>query len=149
MRSVTYSASFAYPIGFADSFTVSALQLDLSGNCYIAGTAVGVLNAATAFQPAYSNQGLTATPTDAFIVKINPAGSDLLYGTYFGSRYSETAITSLATSSDGTSLYFSGSTNATNLQAIHAVHLPSHPPKQDGVFNTFGGHSAFALRLAA
>ena len=106
--------------GFNGSKTTS-VAIDQQGNTYVASftaqNAVNVVTTANAFQGQLSNGAQTG-----FIVEVNPAGSQLLYGTFFGPQYSDTTVTSLAVASDG-SLYFSGSTDTTTIQATPGAYL--------------------------
>jgi uncharacterized protein (TIGR03437 family) len=106
--------------GFNGSQTTS-VAIDQQGDAYVAGTtaenAVNIVTTATAFQGQLSNGAQTG-----FIVEVNPAGSQLLYGTFFGPQYSNTTVTQLAVAPDG-SLYFSGLTDTNTLQATAGAYL--------------------------
>ena len=96
---------------------ISSLVLDSKGDSYVTGGAVnGVPTTASAFQPTNSNSNFSQNPGNGFILEVNPLGSGILYGTWFGPEYSTTTVSGIAVNPDG-SLYFSGSTNATALQA--------------------------------
>jgi hypothetical protein len=98
----------------------SSVAIDQQGNAYVAGTtaenAENIVTTANAFQGQLSNGAKTG-----FIVEVNPTGSQLLYGTFFGPQYSITTVTQLAVASDG-SLYFSGISDTT-LQATPGAYL--------------------------
>src|ERR1035437_248802 len=100
--------------GFNGSVATS-IVLDSQGDSYVAGFTAesNILTTANAFQGQYSNPG-TGIPccSNGFIVEVNPAGSQLLYGTYFGLKYFGTMIAGIAIAPDG-ALYMSGSTNST------------------------------------
>jgi hypothetical protein len=114
------------------SATVSSIALDSTEDIYLGGTTppplvpgVGgnVLTTPNAFQGQYSNAGLPLPAlNNGFVLELNPSGSTLLYGTYFGPEYYSTTITGIALSADG-SVYFTGSTNATAFQATPGAYL--------------------------
>ena len=102
---------------------IDALAVDSQANCYVVGWATGnIPTTANALQVSNSNANLTSNPGNGFILEVNPTGSQLVYGTWFGPEYSATTITSIAINSDG-SLYFAGATNATSLQATPGAYL--------------------------
>jgi uncharacterized protein (TIGR03437 family) len=115
--------------GFNGSVATS-VAVDAQGDAYIAGFTgeSNIPTTANAFQGQYSNPA-TGIPccSNGFIAEVNPSGSKLIYGTYFGTKYFGTAITSLVAAQDG-SLYLSGSTNSTT-QASPGAYLsaPSAP----------------------
>lgn len=95
--------------------TIAALYLDSAGDCYVAGSAtINVPSSANALQASDSNTGLSADLGNGFILEINPAGTGILYGTWFGPRYYATTITSIALDPDG-SILFAGETDAAPL----------------------------------
>jgi uncharacterized protein (TIGR03437 family) len=110
--------------GFNGSKATS-VALDSAGHAYVAGftAETSILTTANALQGQYSNAGTPGIPccSNGLIVEVNSAGSQLLYGTYFGLEYFGTKITSILIAPDG-SLYFSGSTNSTT-QATAGAYL--------------------------
>ncbi len=95
---------------------ISALVLDSQGNCYIGGSATA--NAPVtpnAFQGSNSNADLSPDLGNGYIVEVNPAGTQVVYGTWFGPGHSTTTIKSLSLGADS-SIYFAGGTDATALQ---------------------------------
>ena len=88
--------------------SANAIAVDAGGNAYVAG-ATGSANFPV-------TQGALAStlhgPTDAFIAKINPTGTALIYGTYLGGAATETAA-ALAVDAAG-SVYVTGSTSSSN-----------------------------------
>lgn len=111
--------------GFNGS-VVSSVALDGSGNPYVAGFTAesNIQTTPNALQAQYSNPG-TGIPccSNGFVLELNTAGSQLLYGTYFGLSYFGTAIARLIVTPDG-SLYFSGVTNSST-QATPGAYLPT------------------------
>ena len=115
--------------GFTGS-RAQTISSDSQGNIYVAGLTAEskstIPTTTDAFQGQYSNPASgTMCPlncNNGFVVETNSTGSRLIYGTYFGPQFSDTKITSVALASDG-SLYFSGSTNTTTLQATPGAYL--------------------------
>jgi len=117
--------------GFNGSKTTS-VAIDQQGNAYVAGSttdnANNVLTTMNAFQGQLPSGISFGNPVPAgFIVEVDPSGSQLLYGTYFGPPYSYTQITSLFVAPDG-SLYFSGAINTTALWATPGAYLVTPSP---------------------
>lgn len=65
---------------------VWAIAVDEAGQAYIAGdtTSTNFPTTPGAFQPDYHPGSSVTREGDAFVVKFNPAGSGLIYGTYLG-----------------------------------------------------------------
>jgi Calx-beta domain/Beta-propeller repeat/Domain of unknown function (DUF4214) len=67
-------------LGGEENDSAVGVAVDLSGNAYVTGgtRSAGFPTTATAYQPTRSGD------TDGFLVKLNPAGSGLLYSTFLG-----------------------------------------------------------------
>ena len=112
-------------LGGGSPSKLAALALDSSGNCYVVGTATTYIpTTANALQKSNPNLSLTPNVGNGFILVVNPTGTQLVYGTWFGPQYFETIITSIAVNGDG-SLYFAGVTNSTTLQATPGAYQGS------------------------
>jgi len=112
---LTYSS---YLGGSADD-SVSAIALDASGNIYLAGWTDSVdFPMEDAFQS--SNRG----GVEAFVVKLNPAGTALLYSTYLGGTYSDRAA-GLAVDSSGCAVV-TGSTQSSGFPTLNAFQATLH-----------------------
>lgn len=63
-----------------------AIAVDEAGQAFVAGdtTSTNFPTTPGAFQTTYHNGGSVTREGDAFVVKFNAAGSDLIYGTYLG-----------------------------------------------------------------
>jgi hypothetical protein len=72
-----------YPVGDNED-AAFAIAVDGAGDAYIAGQALSTDFPVTqgAFQP--QNNGANGNATNAFVAKLNPSGSELLYSTYLG-----------------------------------------------------------------
>jgi hypothetical protein len=84
------------------------IALDADGNAYVTGTtnSVNFPTTAGAFQPAPGGSN------DAFVLKLNPTGSDPVYSTYLGGSGGEVG-SAIAVDADGNA-YVTGSTNSVN-----------------------------------
>jgi hypothetical protein len=125
--------------GDANEYSIygGAIAVDDAGNAYVAGS-----TASPNFPRASAS---TIRPTngggfvDGFVVKFNPAGSDLVYSTYLGgSGYDE--INGLAIDSGGDA-YVVGYTSSSNFPIVSALQ-----PSKSG---SASGNDAFAARINA
>jgi hypothetical protein len=122
---ISYSTYFG---GTAQS-AVMAVATDLTGNLYAAGWTEAV-----DFPVLNPIQSTNHGGVDAFVFKLNAAGSTLLYATYIGGRGDDRAA-AVAVDSSG-QIYIAGSTASTNFPLAAAVRA------------TLGGpRDAFALKL--
>ncbi len=107
------------------------IAVDVAGNVYVAGVTQSTnFPLANALQP---NHG--GAIDDAFVVKINPAGSALVYSTYLGGSGDEAVLGGIAVDQKGAA-YVTGVTNSTN--------FPTANPFQP---NSGGGFDAFVAKL--
>ena len=94
------------------------IAVDASGNAYVTGLTYSASfpTTAGAIQPAYGGGG------DAFVAKLNPAGSALVYSTFLGGSSGESA-NGIAVDADGNA-YVTGSTNSTNFPTTAGAFQP-------------------------
>jgi hypothetical protein len=94
------------------------LAIDATGNAYVAGCATNGPTTSDAFQPAIPGAGTGASSGCVHIAKLNPAGSALLWGTYYGGTgslgSSPERTSALAVDSAG-NIYIAGNSRSTNL----------------------------------
>ncbi|HLX44891.1 MAG TPA: SBBP repeat-containing protein [Bryobacteraceae bacterium] len=123
--------SYSTYLGGSSMGDVTGVAVDSSGNLYVTGWTEAInFPIAGAFQAA--NDG----DVDAFIVKLNPAGSAIVYATYLGGLGDDRAA-AIAVDAAGNA-YITGSTGSSN--------FPLVAPAQA----TFGGgRDAFAAKLNA
>ena len=108
---MTYGTYF----GNADTF-VTALAVDGGGNASVAGHARAGLPTANAMQPAL------AGGTDAFVARLNAAGSALGFSTYLGGRADDAAV---GVGLDGAgNIYVAGPTDSIDFPLRNALPAP-------------------------
>ena len=123
--------SYATYMGGTGLGAVTGVALDSAGDLYAAGW-TEALN----FPIVLATQAASAGSVDAFIVKLNPSGTALLYATYIGGSGDDRAA-AIAVNTSGQA-YVTGSTASTNFPLL----LP--------VRTTLGGaKTAFVLKLNA
>ncbi|HEY2384666.1 MAG TPA: SBBP repeat-containing protein [Terriglobia bacterium] len=106
-------------LGGGGSDAATAIAVDGSGNAYVAGTTTS-----TDFPTADPIQSAARGGTDAFIVKLNPAGSALMYGTYLGGSGTDIATGIALDTSENA--YISGRTNSPNFPTASAFQPALH-----------------------
>ncbi len=133
-------------LGGASSDAANAVAVDSSGEAYVAGsTASKNFPVANAFQSTWSDASLFSGGTsDAFLTKLNAAGSGLVFSTYFGG--SSTGAFSLvnlhpggpdvaygvAVDANGNA-YLTGSTTVPGALTASALVFPVSFPLQDAL----------------
>ena len=108
----------------------SAIAVDALGSTYVTGNTISSdFPTVNALQPLYSGEG------DAFIAKLNPSGSALMYSTFLGGSGGGNYGNAIAVDSTG-STYVAGLTGSTNfpVQNAYQSHLA-------------GGSDAFLLKV--
>ncbi len=102
-------------LGGTNSDDARAIAIDELGNAYIAGTTLSTdFPTASPLQPAYGG-GFQ----DAFLTKLNPDGSALIYSTYLGGSGADLA-TSLAVDTSH-NVYLTGFTDSSNFPTANAA----------------------------
>src|SRR5262249_26360775 len=122
------------------------IALDAANNVYVAGvtSSFDFPTTANAPQPDHAGGGDVEFPTDAFVVKLNPSGSALLYGTSLGGSHEEFA-TDIAVDIAGTA-YVTGQTGSDDFPNG----APSPDPTVKGrpfQISRAGAGDAFVARL--
>jgi hypothetical protein len=100
----------------------ASIAVDSAGNAYVTGTTFSAnFPTANAFQPAYAGGG------DAFVTKINPDGTALIYSSYLGGSYGlaggngEDDGYGIAVDTGG-SAYVIGSTQSSDFPTVNALY---------------------------
>ena len=126
------SLVFSTYLGGNGSDTANGIALDSSRNVYVAGDTTSTAFPATAGAFQRSNRG----SQDAFVAKLNPAGSALVYATFLGGSLEDHAA-AVAVDAGGTA-YVTGSTWS-----------PDFPVASAYQSRLAGGQDAFVARIAA
>ena len=144
-RGLVIDPIFAYStyLGGSAFDSASAIAVDSVGNAYVAGW-----TASTDFPRVnpVQNVNMAAPSPTAFVAKLNPAGSELVYSTYLGGS-GEDSANAIAVDSAG-NVYVAGSTYSTNFPT--APNNPLRHPLQAVNAGAKGGFSnAFVTKLNA
>src|SRR5262249_51145585 len=123
------SLSYSSYLGGSGSEFGYGIAVDSGGNAYVTGA-----TASTDFNTSNPLQNANQGNFDAFVTKINPTGSALVYSTYLGGSGSDVAL-SIAVSSTG-GVYITGNTTSTN--------FPIKSPTQD---KNHGNSDAFIATI--
>src|SRR5262249_11401582 len=112
----------------------NSIALDAAGNAYIVG-----VTSSTDFPTAEPLQPSLKGKSDAFVAKLNPAGSALVYSTYLGGdgddEASDAALDALA------NVYVTGTTSSNN--------FPTTPGVVKSIGRFIGNNDAFVTKLNA
>jgi hypothetical protein len=123
--------SYSTYLGGSDSDSARAIAVDADGNAYVTGatSSINFPTTAGSFKPA-------SNTSDAFITKLNPAGSALVYSTYLGGSDSDSGL-GVAVDAAGNA-YVTGTTRSSDF------------PTTAGAFQTSQssiGDDAFLMKL--
>jgi hypothetical protein len=123
---------YATFLGGSNQDIVGGIGVDSAGNAYVIGTTASTdFPTVNAVQPAYGG-GLD----DAFVSKLNPTGSGLVYSTYLGGGDVDVGL-SIAVDSAG-SAYATGYTYSTNFPTKNPLQ-PSNAGHGDAFVTKFNG----------
>lgn len=125
------SLAYATYLGGSGLDRCTGIAIDQFGNAYVTGFTSST-NFPTVNPAQARNRGGNS---DAFVAKLNPAGSALVYSTYLGGAGADSA-TRIAVDTQG-SAFVTGSTNSVNFPAVNAFQ-----PKIAG-----GSSDAFLVKL--
>jgi hypothetical protein len=117
----------------------SGIAVDASGNAYV----VGYTNSANFPTTAGAFQPTSTVSSNAFVTKLNPTGSALVYSTYLGGDVGEQEGVAFGTGGNGIVVDHDGHAYVTG--STSAINFPTTP----GAFQpTFAGHTdAFVTKL--
>jgi uncharacterized protein (TIGR03437 family) len=116
------------------------VSVDASGNAFVAGHTVGGLTTQNAFQPAFAGGD-----GDAFVLKLNAAGSAVLYSTYLGGAGDESVVGVVVDAKD--EAYVTGSTTSGNFPMLNP--LPTADDDSSACLITAPCQVAFVAKLNA
>jgi len=120
-----------------------AVAVDTQGRAYVTGTATG-----TVFTTSGAYQTTTSGGTDAFLVRINTAGSAIEYGTYLGGKGDDQGL-GVAVDGSGAA-YVTGSTQSSDFPIINPLTNPnSIPNPYTPIINLSGLQDAFVSKFTS
>jgi hypothetical protein len=133
-------SAFVYStyLGGSGTDTGNSLKIDTAGNVYLTGL-TGSTDFPTVNPIQGTNAGPTSFPEDAFVTKINAAGTALVYSTYLGGGGFDNGR-SIALDSFGNA-YLTGFTHSTNFPTANAL--------QPAKGSTSGNRDAFVTKINA
>jgi Beta-propeller repeat len=121
----------------------SAIAVDLAGNAYVTGsTSEPAFLLVNALQPIYGGGS-----SDAFVSKINPTGSALVYSTYLGGSGDDVGV-SIAADSEG-NVYVTGWTCSTNFPTMNPWQPANGETSCNLLSNTGSSGNVFVSKLNA
>ena len=133
-RQLIIDPTFVYStyLGGSGRDAATGVAVDNEGNAYVAGATTSTDFSTVNPLQASNHSASTGYPGNAFIFKLNAAGSALIYSTYLGGSGNDTA-NGIAVDSAG-NVYVTGSTTSTDFptvapfQAANHATSPSHYP---------------------
>jgi hypothetical protein len=108
-----HSLIYSTYIGGSGSDGGADIAIDSSGNAFITGSASSGFPTVAPFQSRIGGN------TDAFIAKLNPAGSALVYSSFLGGKLNDSG-SGIAIDASG-SAYVTGTTSSTNFPVLNAI----------------------------
>ncbi len=141
---------FSTYLGGSQDDAATSIAVDAAGNVYVGGFTISTdFPTRNALQTVNKGQDLTNFfyhLGDAFIAKLNPTGTALLYSTYLGGK-GDDAISAIAVDSSG-NLYATGATSSADFPVTTGVFQPVYggPNGDTGQSERVVG-DAFAVKL--
>ncbi len=125
---VKYSPDYKllYSTYIADVTGLRGLAVDSAGNTYTAGEAAFTSTLRATADAIKSKVDRNADGADAWVAKLDPSGSHLLYGSYFGGSKDET-VAGIAIDADA-SIYIAGETFSTDVPVSFNPVQKTHDP---------------------
>lgn len=129
-------------LGGHDLDRAYGIAVDSAGSAYVTGETYAIdFPTVNPLQPA------SGRPTDAFVSKLNPSGSALVYSTYLGGKGRYEGGGSIAVDSSGNA-YVTGTTNSTNFPTVNALQ-PHYRGGDEDAFVSRLNASGSALRYSS
>lgn len=136
-------SAFVYStyLGGSGGDSGNSLKVDATGNVYLTGT-TGSTDFPTVNPIQGTNAGPTPFPQDAFVTKINAAGTALVYSTYLGGLGLDNGL-SIAIDPSGNA-YLTGFTKSTNFPTANAIQ-----PAKGSANSSTSNRDAFVTKINA
>ncbi len=137
--------SYSTYVGGESNDSSRSIQVDSAGNVYIAGatTSKRLPVTSSSYQAAYGGESLNFFTGDAFVAKINPSGSGLIYLTYLGGSQDDAGL-GLAIDDAGNA-YVTGFTNSLNFPTTAGAYRTTFEGKGGNPIQP--GGDAFVTKL--
>jgi hypothetical protein len=129
-------------LGGSGSDVGNAIAADSSGSAYVTGSTTST-NFPTVNPLQATNRGTPPLSQNAFVSKLNPAGSALVYSTYLGGSVSETG-SGIAVDASGNA-YVAGNTSSKDFPTVNPVQATNKSAGWEGS----GAFTAFVAELNA
>jgi hypothetical protein len=137
----TYLGGSTGTAGGAAGNSAKAVAVDSNGNAYVTGSTSASNFPVTTGAYQITNQSSGFLVANAFITKLNPTGTALVYSTYLGGSSSDTAD-GIGVDSNG-NVYVTGSTSSLDFPVTAGSAIQSQPPQK----NNFGASDVFFSEL--
>jgi hypothetical protein len=137
----TYLGGSTGTAGGAAGNSATAVAVDSNGNAYITGSTSASNFPVTAGVYQNTNESNGFLKANAFITKLNPTGTALVYSTYLGGSVSDGAV-GIGVDSNG-NVYVTGSTSSLDFPVTAGSAIQSQPPQK----NNFGASDVFFSEL--
>lgn len=130
--------SYSTYLGGGLNDVANGIALDSGGNAYVTGS-TNSINFPTkfAFQPAYQD----SSNTDAFVTKLSPDGTTLVFSTYLGGANADQA-NGIAVDSTGTNAFVVGQTTSVNFPTTQGSLQPQLSGSSDAFVARFSANGA-------
>jgi len=131
---------FEFPLVRSDGIWVTGIALDATGNVYVAGTVYARdFPTVNAIQPTMRDPEISGqNPTDAFVAKLDPESSTLLFSTFFGGEGRD----------NGSDLAIDGSGNIYLTGTLDRYRYSYDFPTTSGSFNSLPPAYFFVAKIA-
>ncbi len=134
--------SYGSLLGGAGTDSIAGIAVDGSGNAYVTGSTTS-----TDFPTAGAQQPANSGTTDAFVAKLNPSGSALVYATYLGGSAVDRGR---AIAVEAGEAYIAGDTLSTNFPTTAGALATAAPAAGNGFvtkLDAAGGTLAYSTYL--
>jgi hypothetical protein len=129
--------------GIGSDNAANAIAIDQSGNAYITGQTTSL-----DFPTQHALQGTSGAPFDAYVAKIDPSGSTLIYSTYFGGGGDDVGF-GIAVDASGQA-YITGKTTSSNFPTTQGAYETAYSGDTDAFvakFNATGSALIYSTYL--
>jgi hypothetical protein len=126
--------------------SITGLAVDAQNNIYVTGFTFSTDFPTTAGSAQPACAGCSLTSSDAFVTKLNPTGTALVYSTFLGGT-ADDATQSIAVDSNGNAVV-AGTTGSSDFPAVNAIGTFSGPANTSQLFITSIAATGAALNYS-